>query len=367
MKFILTLSNVRTIEPSLSTQIVISRIEELSRTGGPAKILVVTEQHKRGKDFHFHIVVVFKKGLSKNTYISLFRGQFPLFLGLTLHVQGVKSLTKVTNYVFKRIGIAEMVKFVSGVGSESILCNVDISNFLRFIKNHEHIYIVRDIMNHSTLEDFLNGSFIRSLKNIVIPRVIDRCWKLSRSLVHHPECIEVFDTVPNISTEEWLDLIHKWNITSHHLYFLNRLLYFIGIKEGYFDQVVKSKNLLVIGRPNVGKTSLLFKLQEVFLNPDLFFFVGSRKNDFSYFPVGQRPIIVFDDVLSYPELNWDEGILLKVLAHEPFVVDVKYGQPVAIKPTNSIIITNTFGMFSDPKHSALLNRVVIIELLEMVK
>ena len=73
-------------------------------------------------------------------------------------------------------------------------------------------------------------------------------------------------------------------------------------------------------------------------------------------------IIVFDDVFTYPKLNWRSGSLLKVLGHEVMKVDVKYRVPIEIPPTNSIIFSNKLDMFTEPDHKNLQERVMTLGL-----
>lgn len=349
IKFFLTLSNVKRLEPNLTIEMIESRVKSLFSEKG-VDILIVREIHSSGVDFHYHCAIVRRKGLGKNVYIKLFRDIFPLFTGRTIDIQRVKSLAGVIKYILKFISVNDIINLLCTGVSDTIFCS-NLSFFLEKNKGYSYAVIVSKIINFSSLHRFLIRDFDAYTISLRKTKLIETCWNSSRTFLKLPLVLEEIKSVSYVSIDEFLLIIEKYDLQWVHLEILYRILFFILIKEGIVDQPVKSKNLVIIGEPNTGKTRLLFKIIEVFNNNRLFYFVGSRINDFSGFQPNLKPIIVFDDVLkTNPYLNWDEGLLLKVLGHEPFNVDVKYGIPIQIPPRNCIIITNNVEIFDGYKN-----------------
>ena len=347
IKFFLTLSNVGTIDPSLTIKTIESQIKTLFSKEKDLKILIVREEHGSNIDYHFHCLIISVRGLSKNTYISLFRNLFPLFVGRTIDIQGVKSVIKTIDYLFKNVLVKELMLCLSGGVRDIIYCS-NLPFFLEKSRDFFYILVSFKIISFSTLHRFLLRDAKRYCLGVKRKSIIQTCWDLSRSFLKFPLVTEEIKKIDAPSIYDFFSIVRQYNLQWVHLRVLTRILFFILIKEGVIDQPVKSKNLFIVGDPNTGKTSLLYKIIEVFNNYTIFHFVGTRVNDFSGFQPALKPIIVFDDALKrFPYFNWRENLLLKVLGHEPVSVDVKYGFLVEIPPRNCIIISNDGKLFEN--------------------
>lgn len=312
-------------------------------------------------------MVLTKTGLSKNTYIKTFREAFPDFKGIQLDVQGVKSVKNVTEYLFKDVAFQEVFKLFKGEGRDLVHRNDDLTYFLTNLKNFKYFKMINEIQKYPDIEMFLQSKFGYGINYITDKTKITQCFYLSRFLIPIKLVAHILlqhKSAPD--KKRVINTINKHNIKQDHLEMLQYILFFLIVKEGVLPHILKSKNLIVVSYPNTGKTSLITKLNTCLKRNEIFFFLGRRKNDFTGYSPQQNPILVFDDILEYPKLNWDTGTLLKVLGHEEFKVDIKYGLPINVVPSNRVIFTNNWIMFSDKKHSNLEQRVKTLKLTESV-
>lgn len=65
-----------------------------------AKLLAAVEYHRSGKR-HAHVYIELKPGISKNTYIKVFRKLFPNFEGHELNITGVTRKASTVGYILK--------------------------------------------------------------------------------------------------------------------------------------------------------------------------------------------------------------------------------------------------------------------------
>ena len=171
------------------------------------------------------------------------------------------------------------------------------------------------------------------------------------------------------SYDEFLVIAVKYQLSSDHITALSSVIYAILIRDGYFPLLVKIKRTIIQGKPNTGKTRMFIALMKFFKFP-IFFFVGSRVNDFSGYHPSDTPIIVWDDVFgtgkrglkgSKAAQTWSKGALLRLLAHEPINIDVKYSTPVQVTPAQCFVITNDEFLFQlNPTEANLKARMKLI-------
>ena len=214
--------------------------------------------------------------------------------------------------------------------------------------------IIAIILSYNSYELFRVKETYLGLSSVSQPAKYKQMWELRRRLII-PE--KIIDRILSISCsrEIYLQLVKKHSVRDGHQNALTLILFFIYLKEGGAKIAIKAKNLILRGHPNSGKSRLIAKFIKLY-GSKLFHFVGERSNDFTGYRRALSPILVWDDALFYPRINWRIGVLLKLFAHEPHLVDVKYRIPIWIVPTSHIILTN-YDLFYLPEHSNLLSRV----------
>lgn len=302
-------------------------------------IIITKEFHKDKTDFHYHVYINIQKtkGIRKNTYKKLFRKEFDKFSGITLDVSGVKRVNKTTHYILKDINMKSLVNYTIDGKREFLLRNTSLLNIL----DKGTINILSTLKSILSFERIIEWS-LRRIKTTMLFRNkqnwCKRLWQISRRI------IKIKDTSPILFREkgrirDFLEVVNKYKIGWNHLTYIQKVIYFLLIRSNYFQIHTKQKNLLVAGKPNRGKTSLLNKFIEVMEDNNLFLFLGRRKGDFTGYSPNNTPILVFDDILN-KKSKWDPRILLKVWAHEKHLVDVKYKEPIIVEPTMRIILTN---------------------------
>ena len=324
--------------------------------GPNTKVLGVKEYH-RTSGYHFHFLIL-SQGIRKNTYKEDFRNLFSEFPGMTLDVQGVKSFRAAVDYILKQVRVPELFALHIGTGTgENIYSTEPIVFWLSPIQK-KALVMLGDIRKFGSYDDFIQRNLDYAMLHGNKKAYITSIWNISQRL----EVIEnLFPTFfKNVRIQEYLDLCNKYQLSNNHIAYLRYVLYFLCIKDGYFPQEVKTKNLYVCGPPNVGKTSLLTKMTLTLKDPDVFYYVGSRPNDFTGYKPKAKPILVFDDVFVKDKIKWDTGLILKVLGHEKFKVDVKYDIPVTVLPRNVIIVSNRWDLFSEVWERALRARLKLI-------
>jgi hypothetical protein len=92
-----------------------------------AKVIGVKELHHDGINFHFHVLIILKTGISKNTYHKVIRDLFPVIKGFGLDVAGVRNIKFTVKYILKDV--------ISP--SQLYLSNITLNDFLKLSNNME--------------------------------------------------------------------------------------------------------------------------------------------------------------------------------------------------------------------------------------
>lgn len=364
----ITLSNAQEIYPGLTLEQAIIKIETLLSSTphnkcGKVQIVGTQEFHKEMGGLHFHILIIIDAGLRDNTYRKILRALFHQFAGRTFDCQKVKRINNTINYIFKTQKTPNIVKAINGdYRSGFIYSNTDLFKLISASKIKLEPYldnaiVVSRMIKYKTYDEFLISEGKLGLTSCSFSLKYRYLWDISRKLEIPEKILDKIYDIPS-SEAEFNFLCKKYNITRPHKIALILILYFLCLKEGFKGIVSKPKyrNLYLAGPPNTGKTSLLILLAKVF-GKALFYNVGNRSGDFTGFCASISPIIVYDDILSYPDLNWELSILLKLWGHEETLVDVKYGKPILVPPSRAIILSNIENLFYEPEHMNLRSRV----------
>ena len=75
-----------------------------------AAIVAVVEKHANGEK-HYHIILILKRGLSKNTYRKTIRDLFPSMRGHGLDVSGVRNIKFTVKYILKDVTDTKSIFF----------------------------------------------------------------------------------------------------------------------------------------------------------------------------------------------------------------------------------------------------------------
>lgn len=215
-KLFITLSNINRIIKSLTPREVFESLTSLEKSKGDMKILIVKEAHK-SEDFHYHILVVMRTGLSKNTYVKDVREIFPLFTGRLIDVQGVKSLRKTVDYLLKDSSLRDVVTLLDPDRPkdkvERIFChNAYVGDFLQGTELITPAKLMAEIKKFTKWDDFLQKNFTHSMKYTIRAKLYEKCWNVSRIL------LEPTFVVPEVwkypcSMEEFLRITFAHNIS----------------------------------------------------------------------------------------------------------------------------------------------------------
>lgn len=125
-----------------------------------------------------------------------------------------------------------------------------------------------------------------------------RIWQIA---IRYKECTPILADLLVIYKNKLYDshklrdfidvLVKKYHISERHYIFLAYLVYSLLLRENEFPYVTKRNSFLVHSKPSIGKTSLITFIKEKY--SDLaFYIVGNRANDFSNFPLNEKPLII---------------------------------------------------------------------------
>lgn len=365
----------------LTYKMVATRLHTLIPT---CAIFIVTEPHKGHTDFHFHILVLpyFREALRKNTYKSKLEDLFPEFPGPACNIQGVKNIKATITYFLKGIHMSEIVEFVSTNGKSNKTPNIWTSRYKTLKKELKKrpawatAIKIESMLHFRDYEKWKLSSLENTDWSVKKSTPSSHAWLISRRLVPFVKVLEPFmnkliDSPDGKWTnyDEFLVIAVKYQLTSDHIIIFSSVLYAILIRDGYFPLLVKIKGTIIAGKPNTGKTRIFMALMR-FFNFPVFFFVGARVNDFSGYNPSDKPIIVFDDIFGTGQKRskgakasqtWSKGVLLRLLAHEPIKMDVKYGVPVQVAPVQCFVVTNDKFLFQlSPVEANLKARIKLV-------
>lgn len=107
--FFITLTNVSVNIPHLKIGEIHDTLIKLS----PGKTFICKEAHFNKEDFHYHIIYLTKRGLSKNTARERIEELFPTFASsFTIKVEGIKSTLATFEYIVKETHPRRIIKFL---------------------------------------------------------------------------------------------------------------------------------------------------------------------------------------------------------------------------------------------------------------
>ena len=383
-KYFITLSrihlNIGDTGP-LTYKMVATRLYTLIPT---CAIFIVTEPHKGHVDVHFHILVLpyFREALRKNTYKPELEDLFPEFPGPACNIQGVKNIKATFRYFLKGIHISEVVEFVATNGKRTKTPNIWTNRYKTLKKELNKTpewataVKIESILHFRDYDKWKLSSLANTDWSVKKSTPSSHAWLISRRLVPFVKVLEPFMNKLVESTDgkwtnydQFLVIAVKYQLTSDHMTIFSSVLYAILIRDGYFPLLVKIKGTIIQGSPNTGKTRIFIALMRFFKFP-VFFFVGARVNDFTGYHPTDKPIIVFDDIFgtgkkkskgAKASQTWSKGVLLRLLAHEPIKLDVKYGVPVQVSPTQCFVVTNDEFLFQlSPVEANLKARIKLV-------
>jgi len=226
-------------------------------------------------------------------------------------------------------------------------------------KNKDQFEIIYYIVPCKTYEEFIIRNVTISTHSTKSAAATHNLWNLVQSSHKKINYFLVLADTPVYRAQLKIALLSKYHITSRHLEALTRILYFLLVRQGYFDLVVKSKGLCLCGPPRVGKRRLITKLKTVFGSEAFYSVCMAREQDYRGYLRAHRPVLCFDDNLKRPMTNLQ--VLLNIFSHERGQrVDRKYGLTLLLNPTHSIVITNDAFLVRSPK--SLKNRFVLVKL-----
>jgi hypothetical protein len=73
-------------------------------------IVGIVEIHENGHK-HYHILLIIKHGVSKNTYRNQIRSLFPIMKGHGLDIRGVRNIKYTVKYILKDVTDTNNIKF----------------------------------------------------------------------------------------------------------------------------------------------------------------------------------------------------------------------------------------------------------------
>lgn len=322
--------------------------------------------------YHYHILIYSKLGISKNTYKQEYREAFRLFTGMQLDVRGVKSKRNSYLYLTKDLSIKELIAFFKGK-EESKLYAAPAEFWygeLLKVRKFKHLGTLLNITKFENYDEWSLRSLQDYDRAMVKPNYSIKVWETKEEIFSN-SITPLWDLLGKYeNTFKGDDLLnnilkccYKYDITRDHLAYLRHVIFGLIVRENLLIRgdkgfIVKGKALLLTGKPNTGKTSLLTKLSEVFNRDKRFYFVGSRPNDFRGYRVHNNPVIVWDDVFKLDgTTRWNNYNILKLLAHESVSVDVKYRRPVKTVPSYNIILSNHVKIYWEIENMAIKVRI----------
>lgn len=313
-KFLLTLTKIEIVSPTLTFKDIGSMINSIEKG---AKLYGVKERHADGTSSHYHVIIILKDGLSKNTYRTTFRDMFTIFKGRGLDVQGIKNMTNAVAYILKIVPNIEDIFIVNSsleelfklAKMEELATYYSMKKFDRF-----------DEWKHRSVSN--RQSFYKSFKKIKL--IWDDCQADKVS--------PLASIVPRLDTSIFIGL-DKQNLGYDVIRFLLKFCRII-----FFPHEWKRTNILLVGKPNCGKTTFFKKFEDTF-NTELFW-ASVRVGDFSGFS-NKHGLIVLDDVIRKGH-KWPIAILLKLLGSEGFKGDVKIASMITIKKGVPVVVVTNY-------------------------
>ena len=292
--------------------------EALLKVEKEAAIVAVVEKHANGEK-HYHIILILKRGLSKNTYRKTIRDLFPSMRGHGLDVSGVRNIKFTVKYILKDVTDTKSIFFH----------NMLLDDFLKLSGSVE-VCVYFSILNFSgRFEEWKNSSLSNRITYYSCPKKIILIWDdvqkaKIKSFVSLKDSFETY-VIPEQD---------KIGVLKTDIPFFQCVLVIKFCVILFTPHCWKRTNLLISGDPNTGKTSFFKKFEAVFMNS--FYWAPARIGDLRGFDP-KHELIILDDVISTGN-KWPLAMLLKMLGREGFkgdskmklIVDIPTGVPVAV-------------------------------------
>lgn len=283
-----------------------------------ATIVAVVEKHANGEK-HYHIILILKRGLSKNTYRKVIRDLFPSMGGRGLDVSGVRNIKFTVKYILKDVTDTKSIFFH----------NISLDDFLK-LSGRVEICVYFSMLNFSgRFEEWKNMSLSNRMTYYNCPKKTILIWDdvqkaKIKSFVSLKDSFETY-VIPRQD---------RIGVLKTDIPFFQCVLVIKFCVILFTPHTWKRTNLLISGDPNTGKTSFFKKFEEVFINR--FYWAPARIGDLRGFDP-KHELIILDDVISTGN-KWPLAILLKMLGREGFkgdskmklMVDIPTGVPVAV-------------------------------------
>lgn len=292
------------------------------------QLFAVQEFHKDGHT-HIHALLVLGKGLSKHVYKKVILRMFPDFSGWGIDVRGVRNLKFTCKYIIKCV---KSVNDITAFGGS-------VREFCKLGGLEELTLYISILKFEGTFEQWKEAT----LENRAI------FYKRQKKV------LSVWNDVQKDKILPWnkvLDCIHSNDFftglrtpglkTAFHPTWLLALLKLAQIL--FTPHQWKQTNLVIIGGPNTGKTTLFKKFEEA--TKGKFHWCSTRPGDIRMYDTKKIGIIL-DDVFSKNEV-WSIPLLLKMLGREGFTGDQKMANLVEVpRRVPVFIITNWTGLFAN--------------------
>lgn len=275
------------------------------------QIVIVQEVHKDGS-FHLHAVILICVGLNKNSYRKIVRGLFPDFTGRGIDVRGIRNLSFTFKYLLKEV-----------TNKKDVVCfNIDWKELLEKAKITELLMLEEMVMFNNKIE-WVNSSLKNKHFYITNKNKCNNIWEISQ----YNTCLSLKEVIEHLKDTPYRGM--PFFLKFDAIFFLFKLaLIFFSTCEW------KQTNILLVGKPNCGKSRFFKKLEECC--GMTLYWAPRRAGDFSNFKYNTR-IIIIDDIISSKNI-WPIAFLLKCLGREGFTADAKIqtifnipaGVPVAV-------------------------------------
>ena len=357
----LTLTNVNQNDSSLTLEGLYVKLRTLDPR---IKVVLSRESHSCGISYHYHGLLIFSDGIRKNTYRKEFDSLFPRFSSSnTIQCEGCKSKKFSIVYIIKGVDPKVYVNYLRGYPYDNSMfyTNLTLAEFGRICKGekafYDHYKIISSMKNYSRLESWSRSSLSNNSYYLNHMSHSSVLWDESRHHVNSPDLLStLISKIDSISVAsqgalsvESNRIVEEYGLTEAHVNAIDHILYLLLVRGGWRSSPVKLKMPVIVGFPNVGKTSLINKFKEAF-DPKLFFSCGFRIGDFTGIDSSMSPILVFDDVfMGFEDSNYSTKstmYYMKVLSKELSFSDNKYQKVSPINYSGAIVLTNIKGLFN---------------------
>ncbi|RZS17292.1 hypothetical protein BHM03_00049414 [Ensete ventricosum] len=316
-------------------------INRIKHTLQPESIIVAKERHESG-NLHYHVGILKEKGIMRRkANPKEFRSMFPEFNGAQLDIKCFKKWSAICNYIYKedpdpivwgQQSIHQQQEMIHAVKKHKVIPSstyVAIVERLKTLKQWNDVYEDPELAkmafkNYNSLKAaFEDLNDPKRVKGSLLQRFLDYL-----KLQGWPDEY----SIDELGEKYWL---LDWLATNL-----------------IFRRPIKTKQLMLYGRPNTQKTLMFEMLSEV-LN---IYFASSRRNDFTG-ASDHYDLWVFDEfhladtkynLYSKGEVEelatFANNTFLKVLDGQQCKLDTKYGKVInKFRNVPIVVITNVPG------------------------